>query len=111
MPNKIRFYLDENVDNDIAKGLRTREINVITTAEANHIGWTDAEHLAFALKENRVIFTHDSDFLRFHAQGHKHCGIVYCKSQTRTLKQIIRGLILIYELLQLEDMENRIERL
>jgi predicted nuclease of predicted toxin-antitoxin system len=111
MPTEIRFYLDENVDNQIAKGLRTRQIDVLTTAEAEHRGWKDEEHLAFALKEGRVIFTQDSDFLKLHAQGKQHAGIIYCKPQTRTHKQILRGLILIYEILQPEDMANHIERI
>lgn len=108
---EIRFYLDENVENQIAKGLRTRGIDVMTTAESGHMGWKDEEHLAFGLAERRIIFTHDDDFLRLHNQGKPHAGIVYCKQQTRTVKQILRGLILIYEILQPEDMANHLERL
>jgi predicted nuclease of predicted toxin-antitoxin system len=111
MTSEIRFYLDENVDSQVAKGLRTRQIDVLTTAEAEHRGWKDEEHLTFALQEGRVIFTQDSDFLKLHAAGKPHAGIVYCKPQTCTLKQIIRGLILIYEILQPEDMHNHIEHL
>ncbi|MFN8450493.1 MAG: DUF5615 family PIN-like protein [Anaerolineae bacterium] len=111
MTTKIRFYLDENVDKQIARGLRTRDIDVLTTGEADHIGWTDEEHLAFARAERRVIVTQDSDFLRLHAQGHPHAGIVYYKAQTRTLKQILRGLIMIFEILLPDDMEKHIEHL
>ena len=111
MPTEIRFYLDENADNQIAKGLRANRIDVLTTAEAGHIGWTDEEHLDFALAEKRVIFTQDRDFLRLHAQRRQHAGIVYCKQRTRTIKQILRGLILIYEILTPEDMQNNIEHL
>ncbi len=108
---EIRFYLDENVENQIAKGLRTLQIDALTTAEANHIGWKDEEHLAFALAEQRVIVTQDSDFLKLHAHGHPHAGIAYYKPQTRTPKQILRGLLLIYEILQPRDMKNHIEYL
>ena len=108
---EIRFYLDENVDNQVAKGLRTRKIDVLTTAEADHIGWKDEQHLAFALEERRVIVTQDRDFLRLDTQGLPHAGIVYYKPQTRMLKQILRGLILICEVLEPEDMENRVERI
>ncbi|HVU10396.1 MAG TPA: DUF5615 family PIN-like protein [Phototrophicaceae bacterium] len=80
----IRFYLDENVENQIAKGLRTRQIDVLTTAEADHIGWKDEQHLAFARAEKRVIVTQDSDFLKLHARGESHAGILYYKPQTRT---------------------------
>src|SRR5664279_5449150 len=93
---EIRFYLDENVSYQIARGLRTRGIDVLTTAEAGHIGWKDEEHLTFAFAEQRVIITQDRDYLRLDAQGKPHAGIAYYKPQTRTLKQILRGLILIY---------------
>ncbi len=110
-PNEIRFYFDENVKTLVAKGLRTRGIDVLTTADAGHIGWRDEAHLAFAQAENRVIVTQDADFLRLHASGHLHAGIVYYKPQARTVKQILRGLILIWEILDSDDMKNHIEHL
>jgi predicted nuclease of predicted toxin-antitoxin system len=108
---EIRFYLDENVENQIAKGLRTRSIDALTTGEADHMGWKDEQHLAFARSEQCVIVTQDTDFLKLHAQGQPHAGIAYYKAQMRTPKQILRGLLLIYELLQPEDMKNHIEYL
>ena len=108
---KIRFYLDENVENQVAKGLRTRQIDVLTTAEANHIGWKDVQHLAFALAEKRVIVTQDSDFLKLHAQGQQHAGIIYYNVQIHPFKQILRRLLLIHEILKPEAMENHIEYL
>ena len=108
---EIRFYLDENVENQIAKSLRTRSIDVLTTHEADHIGWKDEQHLEFARVEQRVIVTQDTDFLKLHAEEHPHAGIVYYKPQTRTPKQILRELLVIYEILQPEDMKNHIEYL
>ncbi|MBW4675980.1 MAG: DUF5615 family PIN-like protein [Desmonostoc geniculatum HA4340-LM1] len=61
MTQKIRFHLDENVSNAIAEGLRRRGIDVTTTLEAGLIGASDREQLHFALSQNRVIFTHDSE--------------------------------------------------
>jgi uncharacterized protein with PIN domain len=107
--NNIRFYLDENVANDIAEGLRHRGIDVVTTPEAGNMGLTDEEHLAFALAQNRVIVTQDSDFLILDSQGLPHAGIVYYKPQTRTVKDIISGLLLIYGVLSPEEMHNHIE--
>lgn len=106
---RIRFYLDENVDNRIAQGLRTREIDVLTTAEAGNRGLKDAEHLDYARAENRVIITQDTDFLVFHANGVEHAGIVYYKPQTRSIKQVIRTALLIYEILTPDDMRNHVE--
>jgi predicted nuclease of predicted toxin-antitoxin system len=77
MKARIRFYLDENVNTSVAKGLRTRGIDVLTTPEAGNMGLRDEEHVAFALAENRVIVTQDRDFLVLSSQGVKHAGIVY----------------------------------
>ncbi len=108
-PEQIRFYLDEHVANAVANGLRNRGIDVITTAEAGYMGRDDLDIMAFALQENRVIVTQDDDFLT-HASGSiAHAGIAYCKPQTRSVKQIIQGLLLIHGVLSPEEMLNHIE--
>jgi predicted nuclease of predicted toxin-antitoxin system len=60
----MRFHLDEHVSHSIARGLRLRGIDVTTAADANLLTASDEDHLAYALRETRVIFTHDDDFLR-----------------------------------------------
>jgi uncharacterized protein with PIN domain len=105
----IRFYMDENMDNDIAKALRGRGIDVLTTAEANRIGSTDTDQVTFARNENRVLVTQDEDFLILDSQQINHAGIAYYKQRTRTIKEVVRGLILIYEVLTPEEMVNHVE--
>jgi predicted nuclease of predicted toxin-antitoxin system len=78
MPTSLRFHLDEHVSPAVAEGLRRRGIDVTLTHEVGLSGADDAEHIAFALQENRVIVTHDRDFPRWHSAGVKHAGIVYC---------------------------------
>ena len=59
MSGRIKFHLDENVSNAIAEGLRRRGIDVTTTPEMSLIGASDEEQVAFAVREQRVIFTQD----------------------------------------------------
>ncbi len=80
---QIRFHLDESVRNAVAEGLRKRGIAVTTPGDTGLLGASDSEHLAFALRENRVIVTHDSDFLRLDHVGHEHAGVAYCHQQAR----------------------------
>lgn len=75
MENKIKFHLDESVSNAIAVGLRRRGINITTTSEAGLIGALDEQQIAFALSENRILITHDDDFVVLHRQGIRHAGI------------------------------------
>jgi predicted nuclease of predicted toxin-antitoxin system len=109
MPRTIRFHLDEHCDLAIAEGLRRRAIDVTTTPEAGLLRASDGEQLDYARRENRVIFTEDADFLRLHAVGVQHAGIAYCHQQSRSVGEIIRGLVMIWEILDPEDMRNRVE--
>lgn len=90
------------------RGLRQRGVDVLTVVEAGMLGASDEEHLKRALNEGRVIFTQDDDFLRLHAAGADHAGIVYAPQQT-PVKDIIRGLMVIHQVLDAEDMHGQIE--
>ncbi len=109
MARTIRFHLDEHVSNAVAEGLRRRGIDVTTTADAGLLGADDFQHLAFALAQDRVIFTNDHHFLRLHDQGHHHLGIAYCHQQSRSVGEIIRVLELIWEVLEPHEMRDRVE--
>jgi predicted nuclease of predicted toxin-antitoxin system len=111
LTERIRFHLDENVDPDVARALRRHGIDVTTTAEAGLLTTEDAAQLAYAIREGRVIVTHDADFLRMAAQGIEHVGIAYCHKAARSLGEIIRTLMLIYEVLEPEEIMGRVEYL
>jgi predicted nuclease of predicted toxin-antitoxin system len=111
MPRTIRFHLDENCPHALAVGLRRRGIDVTSTPEAGLLEATDEVLTAHAIGEGRVIFTQDEDFLAIQASGSPHPGIVYFKKDTRSIGEIIRGLILIWEVYEPDDMADRIEYL
>ncbi len=108
MKEKLKFYTDENVPTAVVKGLQRREIDVLTAKMAIMLGASDEKHLLLATTQGRVIFTQDDDFLRLHARGMKHNGIVYAHQQT-PIGNIISGLVLIYQALNRNDMKNHIE--
>ncbi len=64
MPGEIKFHLDENVDLDIADGLRIHGIDVTVTKEVNLRGASDPTQFDYAQSTGRVLITHDTDFLR-----------------------------------------------
>jgi predicted nuclease of predicted toxin-antitoxin system len=80
----------------------------MSVQEAGLRGATDTEQLAHATLAQRVLVTQDTDFLRLHAAGIAHPGIVFV-SQHVSVGEFIRGLILIFDLLTTEDMVNHIE--
>ena len=111
MKNKIKFHLDENISQAIANGLRRRGIDVTTTPEQNLIGKLDKEQLNFAVSQQRVIFTQDTDFLRLHHQGIYHYGIAYCRQKSKSIGEIVQSLMLIWQILEVEEMINHLEYL
>lgn len=74
------------------------------------MGASDEAHLALALREARVLFTQDADFLRLAAANFEHAGIVYASQQT-PVGTIIRGLVLIHQILSAEEMRAQVEYL
>jgi predicted nuclease of predicted toxin-antitoxin system len=109
MPRTIRFHLDEHVDPAVAGGLRRRGIEVTTTADAGLSGEDDPVHIAFANSQQRVICTSDSDFLRLHGENIAHPGIAYYHQQERSVGELIRALELLWEVLEPDEMRNRVE--
>lgn len=111
MPSRISFHLDESVDPAVALGLRRAGINVTTSQEVKLLAKSDKAQLKFAKSESRVLITHDDDFLILHSQGIEHSGVIYFRKNTQPIGYIIRMLILLYEVADAAELENRIEYL
>ena len=106
---RLRFHLDEHIPLGIATGLRRRGVDVTCTAEVGLAAARDEEQLAFARESGRVLVTHDADFLRLNASGISHSGIAYCRQGSLTIGEMLRRLVLIYDLLSAEEMLGRVE--
>ena len=97
----MRLYLDEGVLLELARQLRLRGYDVLTTQEAGMSGKSDPEQLAFATAERRAILTFDNDYHElarqwFH-QGRSHSGILvsqeYHPNEMRTLVNLCLSLL------------------
>ncbi len=89
-------------------GLRRRGINVQTLVEADKLGAGDEELLIFAYQEERVIVTHDNDFLRLASITADHSGVIYGSQQLK-IGEMVRKLTLIYQVISAEDMQGHVE--
>ena len=110
MAERIRFHLDEHVDPAIAMALRRAGIDVTTTNEAGLRTKDDEIHLDFARAEGRVIVTRDQDFLSMSRRVTDHSGIVFYTAN-QSMREIIEGLILIYEIMVPGELAGNIEYL
>src|SRR5437773_9475836 len=60
---KARFLLDENIDPAVTTLIRDSGFNVLHVEEAGLRGQPDENVFALAAKEDRLLITHDSDFM------------------------------------------------
>ncbi len=109
----LRFFFDECADEDVARGLRRRGIDVVTAAELGRKELPDEDQLEFARRTGRVIYTTDRHFLRLVAdwlrKGIEFPGVVYHTQGAFTKGQAVRALLLLNEFLAPSDMVNRVE--
>jgi len=60
---KARFLVNERDDSAVAEYLRYKGWNALHAREVGLGGHSDEDILAFAHRENRILLTHDPDFL------------------------------------------------
>lgn len=96
--SSIRLYLDEDIlARSLVQALRNAQIDVITTAEANNLGFSDEQQLRWATENNRTIYTYNvGDFCRLHQlyleREINHNGIIISK-QNYSIGQQLKGLL------------------
>jgi len=77
----IKLYLDEDIDPLLAKVLRDRGVDCLSTQQAGNCGLSDTDQLAFATSQGRAIVTFNiKDFIQlsheYAASGLHHEGII-----------------------------------
>ena len=82
--------------------------------EAGMVARADAEHLAFASVQRRVLFSYNaSDYYRLHTEwrmiGRAHAGIILVPQQRYSIGELTRRLLHLVSTLTPEQMRNRVE--
>jgi Domain of unknown function (DUF5615) len=107
----LRYFFDQHYPRPVAQGLRRRGIDVLTAQEARRCGSPDADQLAFATAQDRVMVTFDPDYLALHGSGVAHAGIAWCPATKYLLGELIQMLVLLHRVLDRDQMRNRVEYL
>jgi hypothetical protein len=107
----LRFFMDQHFPAPAQPLARRHGVDVLTAQEAGRCGLTDADQLAFATAEERVMATFDSDFLALHQAGVQHAGIVWCPEQKYGIGQLIQAVLLVHGVLDRDSMRNHVEYL
>ncbi len=105
------IYLDEDVYFGLARGLRRRGFDVLTTVEAGRMGTTDEEQLLFAASNERAIFTFNrGDFVQLHTEflsrGDSHYGIIV--SRQLPVGTVVKGLCALLSSYSQESLRNQL---
>ena len=106
---EIRFYLDENVDTEIAVQLIRGGIEAVTVRDLELLGDSDPNHLRLATELERVLCTLDQDFLRMNAEDVEHAGIVFGEQYGSTIGGWVKALRKLHAIKTAEDMVNHIK--
>ena len=113
----LRLYVDEDAgEHAVVQGLRARNIDVLTTIEANRLGSDDPSQLVFATSIGRAIYTFNvRDFAKLHntyiIQNKTHSGIIVIPDQWCSISEKIRRLASFISYTNAEKMVNQMEYL
>ena len=94
--------------------LRAGGMDVTTALEEQMIDRGDQEHLDYAPRQGRVLFSFDrGDFYRLHTQtmvgGRSHAGILLANQQQYSVGEQMRRVLRVAAAMSAADMKNRIE--
>jgi hypothetical protein len=85
-------------------------MDMLTAQEADMIEREDRDHLAFAAREGRSLYSFNvGDYCRLHAMGRSHAGLILAQQQRYPVGEQMRRLLRIVAAKSAEDMRNRIE--
>lgn len=111
----VQFYFDENVSGHIVRGLRRREVDILTTAEDGLAGFADECLLQRATDLDRVMFSQDSDLVaiakRWQAEGRRFSGLIYVAPERIDVGRAVRELELIAKAMEAAELAGVIKYL
>ncbi|MCA0456877.1 MAG: DUF5615 family PIN-like protein [Chloroflexi bacterium] len=108
---KLRFYMDENINPEVAVQLARIGIEVVTVRDLELLGDSDTNHLKRDTEMGFVLCTQDSDFLQMHSEDNHHSGIAFGQHYGATVGGWVKALRKLYETKPAEDVIGQVEYL
>ena len=112
---KIKLYLDEDsIQHSLARALRARGTDLITSLDAVLIAQPDSIHLDYATRNGRVLCSFNvGDYYRLHTEylntGQTHAGIILMRQQQYSVGEVMRRMLKLIANKTTEDMCNTVE--
>jgi hypothetical protein len=112
--SRIRLYLDEDtIKAALIQALRSADLDVVTVADVNRLGYSDEDQLLWAIEQGRIIYSFNiGDFCHLHrdfmVQEISHAGIILVPQQKYSIGQQLQGLLKLVSQYSAEDMINQL---
>lgn len=95
----VALYLDHNIPEAVAIGLRARGVDVIMTRDDGRAASPDEEIFQRATELDRVLVTHDRDFFKIASDaqrtGRHFTGVVWSHSESMSIGELIEQLAMV----------------
>lgn len=90
----MKFLADENIASSLVKEIRKKNFNIKDIKEEKFYGISDNAIIEMANNEDRIILTHDKDFVDTLCNSKKqHKGVVLLKFKNQSPKNVIKHFI------------------
>lgn len=110
----LRLLADENFNGDLFRALRLRQpdLNIVRVQDVGLAGASDADILAWAAEEDRIVLTHDRatflDFAYERLLNDKSVSGVFVVNDRLALNQAISELLLLINCTEPHEWRDRI---
>jgi hypothetical protein len=108
----VSLYMDAHVPFAIVRGLRRRNVDVLTAQEDGTTTVADSDLLDRATALGRVLFSQDDDLLAEAAirqrTGQRFAGLIYAHQQRFTIGRFVSELEIAAQAGEPADFENRV---
>jgi len=109
----VRLFFDHNVRGAVARGLRRREVDVVTAFEDRAHEMEDQDLLQRSVLLGRILYTHDDDLLseadQWQKEGRSFPGVIYVHQTRLSIGAQIEELELIAKAGEPSDFHGRVE--
>lgn len=103
------FIADENIAPKVIKFLRDNNFDVLSVIEEKLYGYDDEKILKLAIKQKRIIITHDKDFgALIHQPNRKHNGVILLRFKNQSPQNVIHHFSNFFRKVDLKDTRNKI---
>ncbi|NQU82356.1 MAG: DUF5615 family PIN-like protein [Parcubacteria group bacterium] len=105
----MKFLTDENIAPRVVTALRGEGFDVLTVSEAKFSSAPDEKVLTLAVKQKRVILTHDKDFgSLLHQLQPPPCGVILLRLRNQSSRNVVKHLIPFLKKIQPEKVKNKL---